>query len=656
MTLLELTLRNVKRNFRLYTIYLISMVIGVVIHFTFSSLMFNQDILDMLENRTNFKNGVMIASTVVFLFIIFFILYANSFFMRQRKKEFGLYLLLGLTERQITRMVFYETLFISAVSVSAGVMLGGLLSKLFGMVLMNLMQYDHVISLSFPLPAVGLTILLFLLLTVIISLQSHLAIRRVQLVELFHAKEKMERPIKPSGLLALLAVALLTGSGIIISRGIQSVVWQEHTLAAMLSVTVGVIGGTYLFFRQFTGWLLAFISRRRRYHEGNTMLWTSSLRFQVRGNTTNLTFISLAGMAVILLTCFVVINYKVQFKAVGMNIPSHMAFQTLDPARNEQIDQLIKQSGHPVVKHERLEALPAGPVTDMKLTFDNPQYYYPELLLVSAQAYNELTDGGGKGERLKLTGKETVSLAQGTDLARRYEAGVEPEVIIKRSSELSLRLVEKKDYALLGWGTVPGKSMDKKPAVLVISDELYGELKAGEPVEVKSYEMYTIEDAEHGEALSHQVHQVISQVPGAYYSAYADVYSTQVESSSLLLFSGAFLALIAVFALASIIYFRQLRVASEEQQQYAILRKMGVSSRHIRSVIRKQLLFVFAPPLALGAIQSFLIIKYYILDSVSDFPELINAVWGITGVYILVYLLFYLSSANLYYKIVSQRT
>ncbi len=228
MSLLDLTKRNVQRNFRLYTIYLLSMIIGVVIQFTFSSLMYNQDILDTLQNRDNFRNGVIIASVVVFLFIIFFILYANSFFMRQRKKEFGLYLLLGLSERQITLMVFYETLFIGAISLLSGILLGGLLSKLFGMLLMNLMQYDHVISLSFPIQAIGSTAALFFLLAIIISVQSYWMIRRVQLIELFHAKEKMEKPVQPSAFLALLSILLLGLAFFLIGIGKGSVYWQEH--------------------------------------------------------------------------------------------------------------------------------------------------------------------------------------------------------------------------------------------------------------------------------------------------------------------------------------------------------------------------------------------------------------------------------------------
>ncbi|MCE3203969.1 ABC transporter permease [Paenibacillus sonchi] len=652
MSLLELTVRNVKRNFRLYSIYLFSMIAGVIIQFTFTSLMYNKDIMDALQNRANFQTGVGIASLVVFLFIIFFILYANSFFMKQRKKEFGMYLLYGLNERQITRMVFYETLIMSAISLFTGILIGGLLSKLFGMLLMDLMQYDQVISLSFPMPSIAATIGVFLLLAMIISVQSYIMLNRVQLTELFHAKQKMEKPVRVSSAWAMIAVLLLGMAFALISSGKGSVFWQDYATVSMIAVTVGIIAGTFLFFRQFAGWLLQAVSRRKKYYEGNTMLWTSSLRFQIRGNTLNLTFISLFSAAIMLLLSFMTINYKVQFEAVGRNLPNDIAFESLASSTNNRIDSLIRSSGHEVRYHLTQEAIVAEPVSDMGPAFENPEYYTPYLLLVSEQTYNGLMQERDPKQILDLQGEEAVTLAQGSDFAQSYAANRQPEFKVKTDGETAFRIIEKKDYAYLGWSSDPVRSMVIKPAVLVISDEAYRSLR--EHADKKSFEIYGIADAGRAEELSKQVHAIVTETPGAYYSSFADVYSKQIEGSALMLFSSGFLALIAIFALASVIYFKQLREATDERLQYTILRKMGVDDRQMKSVIRKQLLFVFLPPLVLGVCHSWFIIKYYILDSVQGFTGLSATVWGIMGVYFLIYVLFYASSTNVYYKIVNE--
>ncbi|AOZ92990.1 ABC transporter permease [Paenibacillus crassostreae] len=652
MSLLDLTIRNVKRNFRLYTIYLFSMITGVIIQFTFSSLMYNQDIMDALQNRDIFQTGVAIASVVVFMFIIFFILYANSFFMRQRKKEFGMYLLYGLNERQITMMMFYETIFISAISLVTGILLGGLLSKLFGMLLMNLMQYDQVISLSFPAQAMVSTAGLFLLLAIIISVQSYIMVNRVHLTELFHAKQKSEKPVKTSASMAIVSLLILGMAFALISSGKGSIFWLDYATWSMIAVTIGIIGGTFLFFRQFAGWLLQSVSRRKKYHEGNTVLWTSSLRFQIRGNTLNLTFISLFSAAIMILLCFMTINYKVQFDAVGRNLPNDIAFQSMDKATNTQIDDLITRSRHKIIFHLTAEVIEASRVTDMHVAVDNPEYYTPGVLLVSQQTYNELISHRDDKQNVELQGNEAVTLSQGSDFPKLYEPGEQPSFTVKTDTERTFKLIEKKDYAYLGWATDPAESMILKPAVLAISDEAYQELQAH--ASQKSFEIYGLQDAKNAEVLSQQVHAIVKMTPGAYYSSFADVYSKQIESSSLMLFASGFLALIAIFALASVIYFKQLREATDEKLQYAILRKIGVDNREMKSVIRKQLLFVFLPPLVLGVLHSWFIIKYYILDSVQDFPGLTGVVWGIMGVYFLIYVLFYISSTNIYYKIVNE--
>ncbi|WP_257143994.1 FtsX-like permease family protein [Bacillus sp. AFS002410] len=192
-----------------------------------------------------------------------------------------------------------------------------------------------------------------------------------------------------------------------------------------------------------------------------------------------------------------------------------------------------------------------------------------------------------------------------------------------------------------------------KPSILIISNEAYDNIKKQSVKQ--GFEIYHIKDVKNAEELSKKIHAIVTKTPNAYYSSFADVYSKQIESSSLVLFSACFLAIIALFALASVIYFKQLREATEEQRLYAILRKIGTTNNIIKSVIRKQLLFVFMPPLLLGVMHSWLILKYYMLDSVKGFPGLTSIIIGVLISYTLIYILFYLSSTSIYYKIVNQK-
>lgn len=653
MSLLDLSWRNMKRSFRLYSIYFISMLIGVIIHFTFSGLMFNDDILEALENKQNFRIGVSVASVVIFLFIIFFILYANSFFMKQRKKEFGMYLLYGMSERQIALMVFLETLFLSAISLVCGILVGGLLSKFFGMLLMNLMQYDDVITFAFPIEAVGTTILLFAVLICIISVQSYMSVRRVQLVELFHAKAKMDKPQKFTSWLALCSILLLGIAYFLISREGSSVFWKEYYMESFIAATVGIIGGTYLFFRQFFGWVLEKISRGKTYNEGNKVLWISSLRFSVRGNTLNLTFITLFSAIIIFLVGFVSINYAVQFDAVKREFPNHIAFASQDEQTKNQIEQIIEED-HPIIQHARIEGVSAKPVTGREVAFGGASYYTEKILLFPESQFNGMVSLRGDDQQVNLQDQEAVVLSQGIAKPIKFTESDQPKFTVTLKEETTFNLVEKKDYTLLSKATDSSGDVGLKPSVLIVSDEAFERLKREEVL--ASFEIYQIENADKAAALSRKVHALVSKTPETYYASFVDLYSINIESSSLLLFSAAFLAVIALFALGSVIYFKQLREATEEQRQYSILRKIGVEDSEMKGVIRKQLLFVFLPPLLLGLLHSWFLMYYPALQEVKDFPQLTSIISAILILYFVIYCLFYLSSVGIYYKIVNPPT
>ncbi|WP_223589005.1 FtsX-like permease family protein [Neobacillus bataviensis] len=649
MSLIDLSWRNMKRNFRLYTIYFISMLVGVVIYFTFSGLMFNEDVVAAIQNKENYKTVIFIASMIVFFLIVFFILYANSFFMKQRKKEFGMYLLYGMKERQVAAMVFFETLFLSAISVSSGILIGGLLSKFFGMVLMNLMHYKDNISFAFPLEAIASTILLFALLIGIITIQSYFNVRRVQLVELFHAKEKMEKPFKFSFVLAILSIILILVSYYTMTLSGDKDIWKEHFNATLIATTVALIVGTYLFFRQFSGWILQKMSQSKHYLHGNKMLWISSLRFSIRGNTINFTFNSLISAVVIFGVGFIAVDYAVKADVVKKEFPNHFAFSTQDDKTQKQIEQIMNES-HPIIRHETITGIKTEKITNRKTFFNYPEYYTEEFYLFPESQLNTIVDLRGVGKKVNVTGEEAIVLTRGLDESTKYKSPVPTITVL---GEHTFRVVEKIRYPLLSIPTNPRGDTSPQPSVLVISDEAFANLKADRTL--SSYEFYQIEDPKTSNDVSRKIYDIVEKKEGAYYSAYADQYSTNVESSSLILFSVAFFAVIALFALGSVIYFKQLREATEEREHYAILRKIGVGDKEIKKIIRKQLLFVFLPPLILGLVHSWYLLYYTVILIIKDLPSLTTIIFSVMGLYVLTYIIFYVSSTSIYYKIVNEK-
>ncbi|WP_454192186.1 ABC transporter permease [Paenibacillus sp. Marseille-Q7038] len=649
MNVFDLSRRNMKRNFRLYTIYFISMIVGVVIYFTFSGLMFNEDVVTAIQNKENYKMSIFIASIIVFLFIMFFILYANSFFMKQRKKEFGMYLLYGMKETQIAAMVFFETLFLSAIALTSGILIGGLLSKFFGRVLMNLMHYKDDISFSFPLEAIATTILLFALLTCIITIQSYFSVRRVQLVELFHAKEKMDKPLRFSMPLAILSILFIIASYYTITLAEGTGLWKDHFEETLIATAVALIVGTYLFFRQFSGWILQKMSQNKNYLKGNKMLWISSLRFSIRGNTLNFTFNSLLSAVIIFSVGFIAVDYAVKGEVVKKEFPNHIAFSTQDDETQTYIEQLINDS-HPIVGHETITGIKTEKNSYRETFFSYPEYYTEEFYLFPESQFNNVVDLRETDEKVDLSGEEALVLTRGTDGQTTYE-NPQPEITVL--DHHTFRVVEKMSFPLLGIPTSPGGNTKPQPSVLVISNEAFENLKQNQTL--SSYEIYQIEDPKTSNDLSRKIYDIVMKTEGAYYSAYIDMYSVDTESSSLILFSVAFFAVIALFALGSVIYFKQLREATEEREHYAILRKIGVGEKEIKNMIRKQLLFVFLPPLLLGLVHSWYLLYYSVIVSIKDLPTLTAIIFSVMGLYVVTYFIFYVSSTSIYYKITSEK-
>jgi putative ABC transport system permease protein len=649
MNLVDLSWRNMKRNFRLYTIYFISMLVGVVIYFTFSGLMFNEDVVSAIQNKENYKTVIFIASVIVFLFIVFFILYANSFFMKQRKKEFGMYLLYGMKERQVAAMVFFETLFLSSISVSSGILIGGLLSKFFGRVLMNLMHYKDDISFAFPLEAIMSTILLFALLICIITIQSYLNVRRVQLVELFHAKEKMDKPLKFSFGLALLSILLIAASYYTITQAGDTDIWKENFKETLIAVTVALIVGTYLFFRQFSGWILQKMSQSKNYFHGNKMLWISSLRFSIRGNTVNFTFNSLISAIVIFAVGFIAVDYAVKADVVKKEFPNHFAFSTQDDKTQKQIEQMMNDS-HPIIAHETITGIQTEKIPNRKTFYSYPEYYTEEFTLFPESQLNAIVDLREVGEKVDVEGDEAIVLTRGIDDPIKYKSP-QPEITVLEDH--TFRLVGKIRYPILSIPTSPGGDTATQPSVLVISDEAFDDLKENHTL--SSYEIYQIEDPKTSNDVSRNIYEMVMKTEGAYYSAYIDQYSLNTESSSLVMFSVAFYGVIALFALGSVIYFKQLCEATEEREHYAILRKIGVGNKEMKKIIRKQLLFVFLPPLILGLVHSWYLLYYTVILVIKDLPSLTTIIFSVMGMYVLTYIIFYLSSTSIYYKIINEK-
>jgi len=209
MTLLQFAFNNVKRNTRVYLAYFLSSVFTIMIFFSFAVNLFHPEI----ENKSGgaIEKIMGQAEAVILIFSFLFVFISVNSFLKIRSKEFGILMILGMTKKQLRRLVFLENMMIGCLAIMAGITIGLVFSKLLLMILSNILSYGS-LSIYFPFKAIIVTVAFFILIFIGISTLTPLIIRTSTIIILLKGTKKPNREIKFSFTQSILA-ALLLGSG-----------------------------------------------------------------------------------------------------------------------------------------------------------------------------------------------------------------------------------------------------------------------------------------------------------------------------------------------------------------------------------------------------------------------------------------------------------
>lgn len=302
MTLFDLALKNIQRNMKSHALYLGSMIFSIVIYFTFVTLKYSDDITALQGSSTQIKGIMNVSSIVLLIFVAIFIAYSNAFFLKKRKKEVGLYSLLGVRKQKIGWLLFFENMMIGFLSLIAGIVAGFFLSQLFLAILVRLMGFEVVAEFTFSSAAVANTLIVFCLIFLFTSLQGYFVIYRFQLIDLFRASEKGEELPKARLIAALAGVVFLAAGYWLASQDLfTSEVWRRiGFLAVPPLVVMLVVIGTYLLFHSVLVYVLAKMKNNERWAwRGLHLMSVSQLLYRIRGNAKTLTLIAILSATTI---------------------------------------------------------------------------------------------------------------------------------------------------------------------------------------------------------------------------------------------------------------------------------------------------------------------------------------------------------------------
>ncbi|MBC1489469.1 ABC transporter permease [Listeria sp. FSL L7-1485] len=654
--LFKVALTNMRKNFTQFMVYFVSLIVCVLVFFTFVSLSYNP-LIDKVFKRWELFGPAMFsaASIVLILFIFFFIFYSNSFFLKRRKREIGLYSLLGLRKSQIALVLFFENAMMYMLATVFGILLGIFFSKMFAMLLFWIVGLTIDAQFLISTSAIIDTALVFLAIMLFTSVYAIIIVLRYNLSQLFKNDDKEERVAKGSFFLMVVGLILIGIGYFIATRNIEeSPIWLKYDfLDINLFILCSVILGTWLTVRFGTPYVIKKLYHNKHFlYNGTNLIGITSLRFRLKKNASTIAMIAVLSATTLTIIGSLSSFYVRTLNDITEDNPSSYQVRNLTSKNEQQIIQTINTDKNHQLKsimktemvRANLEYRENSKKDSEQLQIIHPIVAESEYARIAAKQQSDFV----RPEKLQYS--EAILLGKNVYYARPeiQNDWLERQITVKTEKATSQKMAPIK---VIGFREFSIFNTGISYETLVVSDEYYNDIKTLASRETVG--MFNITNSSHSEELDKKVQTIVDGKPSLF-SEKVSSYYTNYHMISLLagsfLFIGIFIGIVFFLATGSIIYFKLVTDAVTEKVKFQILFKLGVTEKEIRKIISKQIWPIFVIPLFLGIAHSMVAlwgISINLIDNIK-FPVLIG-----TGIYILLFGAYYMLCVNSFTKIVT---
>lgn len=592
MNFRQFAINNVLRSKRTYIAHFLSSAFSVMIFFTYGLLSFHPQLKDGLVSSSGTMSmlgtmGMTVSQYIVFVFSFFFLLYSVGAFIKVRKKEFGILLILGMSRKQLNRMLFIENILIGVAAIAAGIGTGVLFSKLILLISAKLLAVDNGLPFYFPLKALLITAAAYAVLFLLIALCSSFMLRKGTLLALVKAEESPKPQPKASPWLAVLAVLLIgAGYGMVMAFAIL----QIFNFILLLGGVVLVVIGTYFLFTQFSVYFMRYLQKKERFFFRRTNLLTiSELLYRIKDNAVMFFLVS-----VISASAFTGIGTTLAIGDPGLSAMENPYAYTYS-MYDEDAD---KGNQHLDIIREELKK--GG--FDYKEAKVTPIFSDNGVKLIKLSEYNSLIQSLGYpaetlGDLEGILTPGTVSEKNGY----RIDGFLNDQFEVMNGNRSETVKVLKAETFI----AVPETYGD----TLVVSDRLYEDalqVQQNQEYGYAAYHTFYVQDWKNtGDASRAIMDRLSENEDYSYYlkSLYLDWKSAQQQNGILLMVSGLVGIVFFTFA-ASFVYFRLYSDLARDEQQYRMIAKVGLSKKELGTIITKQLVIMFFLPMLIALIHS----------------------------------------------------
>ena len=615
----KMSVRSVKRSFKDYAIYFLTLTFAVCIFYSFNSISSQKAMMDVTNSKAEIIQMLskIISMTSVFVSIIlgFLIIYANNFLIKRRKKEIGLYMTLGMGKRKISYLLIKETFLIGLLSLGLGLMAGVVVSqglslftsKLFEV---NVSKFNFVFS---PSAAIK-TSLYFGMIFILVMIFNTLVISKYKLIDLLRAGRKNEsikiKSTKVSFLLFLLSIILIGVAYLIILK----FGFDNGISYVQVSVILGIVG-TVLLFLSLSGFLINALEKSEKFYLKNLNMFV--LR-QINSKV-NTTYISMSVISLMLFLTITLLSTGVSFKnslqtTLKNNTPYDVTFYSFSTG-DEEITNISKSLDKIGLDYNNIfrEYLSYNLYTSdegikqyiynygndkVKKNLDS---YDKNLDCIAISDYNKLRAMAGEST-FNPQKDEVILISNVNDYDKAVNKFIENNKTIRISNN-NYRIINEKALK----DNLETSALATKFMVAVLPDEVVKNMEINTTYLSGNYK-------EKSEKIENEIYDVFAGFTTRKYSydEYGFVlgetrdmaYDASVGMLVTVMYIGIYLGVIFLISSAAILALQQLSEASDNIERYEVLKKIGTSSKNINKAVFSQVFIYFMMPLTIAIIHS----------------------------------------------------
>ena len=666
----RLAKQNIRNNKSTYIPYIITCIFCIAMIYMMEFLRDCPTLDQAVRQADEVRMIVFTGEIVVEIFCIIFLIYSNSFLMKRRQKEIGLYNILGLERNHIGIVMFLETIITSIGSLAGGIAAGIIGSKLALLLLLKLLHIPSVLGFYISVKGIFTCLFMFGIVFLMILFLNLAKIHLSRPVELLRGNNTGEKEPAAKWLMALIGFICL-GAGYYLAITTESPI---KAITIFLLAVILVMAGTYLLFTAGSIVILKFLRRRKSfYYRTGNFISISGMLYRMKQNAIGLASICILSTGVLLMIAMTVSIYFGMNDIMLNRYPYDVDMSVTSISEEEcqtaieAFEKAIADNKVPVEKSveeiyldivcskngDQILIKPANTIRNsdsvLVLSLLN-QAEYERLTGISAN----LNDGEIFAWYPSAVQKDSVTVDETEFTVKKWldknpltcgEDAVSDNAVLVVTDEDFKKFDEMRTEMYKGVSSAPAGEDLTLHLGLDITGSETDKIDFGTPV------MEVVKDLKKNGGLSENSWITSGIRQQEYESYYAD--------NGSLLFIGIFLGSLFLMGTAMIIYYKQISEGYEDQKRFEIMQKVGLSRREVRSSVRRQILMVFFLPLLMAMLHITMafpmIRRMLLLFGMTNTKLFIGCTAGTVLIFAVVYGLIYLMTARSYYHIVERK-